>query len=262
MYQHHKDSIQNLINYFSDRDEIIALVLDGSVAKGTCRPDSDIDGIVIVTEAYYQERKEANILSEVVQGHCTYEGGYFDLKYFTKEIITIAAEKAGEPIRSAFIGSRVLFTRDPEIPDIIAKIPVFQDNEAHEKMMVFCANLALNSGYYWGLREESKYLKYHIAAQIVYCCYRIILQENRILFPCNRSLEKAVLDAPNHPGNIVELANIFLDRMDDESLNTLLHTTKSWMKFKEPEQFNVLLTKFTEYYEQWWLNPKPMVSEW
>ena len=57
MYPHHEESLKNMIEYFSGRDEIIALVFGGSVAKGCERPDSDLDAMVIVTDAYYAERE-------------------------------------------------------------------------------------------------------------------------------------------------------------------------------------------------------------
>jgi len=75
MYQHHDESIQNLIQYFSDRDEIIAVILGGSVAKGTAREDSVLDAMVIVTPEYYEKRASENSIVECISGKCTYEGG-------------------------------------------------------------------------------------------------------------------------------------------------------------------------------------------
>ena len=49
MYEHHKRAIENLKKYYEGDPEILGVVLGGSVAKGLERPDSDIDGMVIVT---------------------------------------------------------------------------------------------------------------------------------------------------------------------------------------------------------------------
>ena len=57
MYQHHIDSIEKMKEYFHGRDGVIALVLGGSVARGQERPDSDLDGLVVVTEAEFARRK-------------------------------------------------------------------------------------------------------------------------------------------------------------------------------------------------------------
>ena len=107
MYQHHEESLK----IFREREGVIALVFGGSVAKGMERPDSDLDGMVIVTDACYEELAKENRLAEVIPGHCTYEGGYFDVKYMTKEYLRQAAEKGSEPTRNSFVKSRVLLRR-------------------------------------------------------------------------------------------------------------------------------------------------------
>lgn len=200
MYEHHKESLNNMIEYFQnqfpDRDQIIALVFGGSVAKGMERPDSDLDAMAIVTEEYYNKRKELNSTSEVITGLCTYEGGYFDIKYMTKEYIKAAAIKGSEPTRNSFIGSRVLFSKDPEIEHIIREIPVFQISEMEDKQLSFYSALQLNYMYFWKDCKLDGYMKTHVAAEIVYTIYRLILQENHILFPSNRRLEETVEKDP------------------------------------------------------------------
>ena len=81
MYKHHAESVEKLKEYFLPMDGMIAIVLDGSVVKGNERPDSDIDALIVVTEEKYAELAAQNRLAEVIPGHCTYEGGYFDVKY-------------------------------------------------------------------------------------------------------------------------------------------------------------------------------------
>ena len=53
MYEHHRQSIENLLDYFKDDQQITAIVLGGSVAKGCAREDSDIDAILVVPESRY-----------------------------------------------------------------------------------------------------------------------------------------------------------------------------------------------------------------
>ena len=88
MYKHHQDSINNFINIYKDNLEIIAAILGGSVAKGKERIDSDVDIMLIVSDEKYEELTKQNRLSEVITDNCTYEKGYFDIKYFTKDYLT------------------------------------------------------------------------------------------------------------------------------------------------------------------------------
>lgn len=107
MYLHHVESIEKLKEYFLSMEGLIAIVLDGSVVKGNARADSDIDAILVVTEEKYRELAAQNRLAEVIPGYCTYEGGYFDVKYKTKEILRRAAQFASEPTRNAYVKAQV-----------------------------------------------------------------------------------------------------------------------------------------------------------
>ena len=119
MYRHHEESLKIMEDYFRKRKEVIALIFGGSVAKGMERPDSDLDAMVIVPDAYYETLLEENRTAETIDGLCTYEGGYFDVKYMTKDYLRAAAERGSEPTRNSFIGSRVLFSSDPEIEGLV-----------------------------------------------------------------------------------------------------------------------------------------------
>ena len=85
MYKHHEESIENMIKHYREDEEIKALFLIGSVATGTERPDSDIDGVAIVSKSYCEQKKNDEGLEEVYYGKCTYEGGYFNIHYMTRE---------------------------------------------------------------------------------------------------------------------------------------------------------------------------------
>ena len=52
MYKHHEESLENLKKYFRDKEEVIALIFGGSVAKGCERPDSDLDAMVVITDEH------------------------------------------------------------------------------------------------------------------------------------------------------------------------------------------------------------------
>ncbi len=89
MYKHHEESLENLKNYFSGKEEVIAVIFGGSVAKGCARPDSDLDAMVVVTDTAYALRVQQNSTAETIEGYCTYEGGYFDIKYMTKSFFML-----------------------------------------------------------------------------------------------------------------------------------------------------------------------------
>jgi predicted nucleotidyltransferase len=108
MLEHHKKSIENLIEYFKNDADIISIVLGGSVAKGLERADSDIDVIIIVIDTKYAALEKENRTAECIYGHCTYEHGYFDIKYITMKKLETLAQKGSEPSRNTFQSSKFI----------------------------------------------------------------------------------------------------------------------------------------------------------
>lgn len=192
MYKHHEESLEIMRRYFAERSEVIALIFGGSVAKGNERPDSDLDAMVVIGDSAYEERVRNRTAVETISGLCTYEGGYFDVKYMTKDYLRMAADRGSEPTRNAFVGSRVIFSRDPEIEGIVARIPVFQEREREEKMLSFYADFSLNYHYFLKACKPDGYMRLHAVGEVIYSLYRMTLQEQGVLFPCNRRLEETV----------------------------------------------------------------------
>ena len=264
MYPHHIESAQKLREYFEGQEGVIAVVLDGSTVKGNARPDSDIDAIIVVTEEKYAELAAQNRLAEVIPGHCTYEGGYFDIKYKTKAILRRAAEHASEPTRNAYVKAQVLCTTDAEIPSLVAAVERYPEHTVADKIRCFCANLQLNRGYFLNIvPEDNSYMRAHLAQEIVYSVYRLILIENRALFPCNRRLEETVRACKKRPDNILELGRAFLQEITVERCEAFVQAF--WKQSDLPLNNDVSesCSQYVKYYEDWWLeeNP-PFPNEW
>lgn len=262
-YPHHREAVKELISIFREKEGVIALVFGGSVAKHMEREDSDIDAMVIVTEEFYEKKRKVNCIAECISmGDCAYPGGYFDVKYMTKDYIRDAAEKGSEPTRNSFIGSHVLFSADEEVTELVRRIPVFQKQEFEEKMLSFFSNLQLNYNYFWKACRPEGYMKLKVASEIVYSLYRMVLQENEILFPCNRRLEQFVKLAPDQPEHLVEYCEEFCRTLEDDPLDKALEAWKAWTHYQYPTDSAVCQSRYCDDFEQWWRVPRPLVSEW
>lgn len=262
MHKHHEESLEILVNLFKEKEGVAALIFGGSVAKGMERPDSDLDAMVILTPKAYALQKEINVLSETINNMCTYKDGYFDIKYMTKDYLLEAAEKGSEPTRNSFVCSKVMFSTDPEIEDIVNRIPVFQESEREDKLLSFYSDLMLNYGYFFKCCNPSGYMRIHVINDIVYSMYRLILQENRILFPCNRRLEEAVQSCTDKPKDIVDLCQKFMDTFDEKTCDEMIHAYHSWTSFDYPKDLSTILTVYQADFEQWWMKPRPQINEW
>ncbi len=262
MYQHHIDSLENLKNYFSDKEEVIALIFDGSVARGCERPDSDLDAMVIITDEAYKIRSENHITAETITGYCTYEGGYFDVKYMTKGFLIDAANKGSEPTRDAFFKSRVLFTKDPDIPQIVSKIPVFQKQEKEEKMLSFYSDFWLNYYYFLKSCKPDGYMKLHALNEVIYSIYRMILQEKEILFPSNRRLEETVQNISKETFELVKLGKQSSSSQEMLDIDAFVDYFLKITSYTIPTSDKPILSQYTKDFEQWWRNPRPNINEW
>lgn len=264
MYKHHEESIEKLKEYFLKNENPIAIILDGSIVKGNERPDSDIDAIIVVSEERYLQLEKERRLAEVISGYCTYEGGYFDIKYKTKSLLLKAAESASEPTRNAYVNAQVIYSTDGEIEGIVKRIEAYPAHTANEKIRCFSANLELNYGYFLNcVKEDNAFMRARLSLEIVYSVYRLILIENETLFPCNRRLRDTVLSCKKRPENIVELGDKLLKDITKDNADSLVNAFLKYTSLPVIRDISECCSAYVEYYEDWWLkqNP-PFPDEW
>jgi hypothetical protein len=250
MYKHHQESIENMIAHYGQNPEIIALFLVGSIATGTERPDSDIDGVAIVSQEYFEEKKKNCDEHESCFGKCTYKEGYFDIHYITRQYMEELAESGSEPMRNMFTNARVLYCHESGLPELAAKIPVFQKKEMALKQLRFYCTFKQFYSYYWKICKPEGFMKHHIANGMVYNLYRLILIENETLFPSVRKLETFVINAKNKPEGIVEKCKKFMDNLTDEDALALIESYESWTSYNYPDPKNFQFIA-NNYFNPW-----------
>lgn len=268
MYPHHEESLKNLVHYYTqiseNKDGILAIVFGGSVAKGQERPDSDLDCMIVLTDEKYAELAAKNTLSECISGYCTYEGGYFDTKYYTKQFLRDVAEKGSEPARNAFLKSRCIYTIDDEIPALVEAIPRFPIELKEDKMLSFYGAFLLNNGYFWDMsrKEDELFLRTRTTAEIVFYGLRMLLQEQEVLFPCAKGLYLTVERLEKKPVDILKKADRLVREMTDEAKDDFVNTLFDFLTYTPPEDFSLPYTRYIQDNELWWNDPRPFVAEW
>ncbi|MCL1950721.1 MAG: nucleotidyltransferase domain-containing protein [Turicibacter sp.] len=246
MYKHHKESIEKMIEHYQENQEIQALFLVGSVATGTERPDSDLDGVAIVSPEYFEYRQHNGGLEEVVRGKCTYEAGYFNIHYMTKEHMTELIEKGSEPMRNLFCDAVPLYCYDEELASLASSIPIYPTEEAKTKQFKFYCTFKMYHTYYWKNCKPEGFARYQVAVGMIYNLYRLLLIENEILFPSMRKLEAYVLTAPNLPDGIVAQCRAFLQSLTDEDAENLVLAYENWTSYDLPKDHNTVMNNFQE----------------
>ncbi len=261
MYKHHLDSIDIMKEYY-EKKGAVALVLGGSVAKGNERPDSDLDGMVILTEESYEELYQKNITTDYVSGLCTYEGGYFDIKYMTKSYLKDLAKKGSEPARSGFRSCKILFSHDEEIEEILPLIPVFQKQEKDEKILSFYSDFWLNYYYFLKCCNTDGYMRMRTVAEIIYDLYRIILQEAEILFDCNRRLEGQIEAISDDTAQLVTIGHKLEISQTVEDADAFVNKFFEISTYKGPADMALVFTTYSKDFQEWWREYRPNINEW
>jgi len=251
MYKHHEESIKNMTAHYRENPHVKALFLVGSVVTGTARPDSDIDGVAIITQEEYDRKKENEGTLEVVRGKCTYEGGYFDIHYHTRADLIKIAESGSEPMRNLFTKAQVLFCDEPDLPTLVEKIQQYPKKEAATKQLRFYCTFKQFYRYFWVCCKPEGFARHHVINGMIFNLYRLILIENEILFPSMRKLEEAVISAPSKPENIIEKCHKLMKTQSDEDCYALIESYESWTTYNYPKEHNTVMNNFADTWE--WL---------
>jgi len=249
MFGHHKESIENMTAHYRKDPEIKALFLVGSVVTGTARADSDLDGVAIIAAEAFERRKADGKTLETHHGGCTYEGGYFDIHYHTRDDLVTLAKSGSEPMRNLFTGAQVLFCDEPDLPKLAEKIPIFPINEKSEKQLRFYCTLKMYHSYFWVACRPEGFMRFHAADGMVHALYRLILIENEILFPSMRKLEETVMNVQSKPDGVVELCHRFMETLSDQDSADVVKCFETWTSYDYPKKHSVVMNNFADQWE-------------
>ena len=212
--QHHDDSVAALVARHSARPEVLGVVLVGSLARGTERPDSDVDAYLLVTEEAFAEALEINRVSWVERAGITYEGGYFDLKAISLDYLDAAAERGDDPVRASFADARVAWSRVEDLDRRIARIPVLPETVWRAREASYLAQAHLHGGYFLGQGHQldNRYLLHHAAVHLVGAGGRALLAWHRTLYSGQKYLQALVASLPEIPPGYPALAAAVLEQ--------------------------------------------------
>jgi hypothetical protein len=258
-YEHHRQAIAALTRQVEAEGVFDALIVTGSVPRGTARPDSDIDCYVLVGHDEYDERRAAGNLAWFTG--FDYPGGYADGKVITRAILEAAADHGSEPARAAFDPATVVFSRIGDLQPLVDSISVFPEDNRAANMRDFFAAASLHASYFGpqALESGNPLLLTHAAAMTVLYGGRAVLAYNRILFPCVKQLLAKLERAPEAPDGFVTnieelLASPSRERFADHL--AMLEAFTDWgISGLE------VLTRFMELDEWTWMTGHPELAQ-
>lgn len=229
MHERHALAIQKIKEAYEKDPEVLALIIGGSVAKGWAAENSDVDCMLIVADEVY-ERKLAEERLMVYRTDLTdYEGGYTDGKIVPLRFLKLVAEKGSEPARSAFLGALVQFDRTGEIQPLIDRILVYPEEGVEERIRRFHSQIMI---WAWFTGEAAKrndpYLMSRAITEISLFTMRLILADNRCIYPYHKWVTRMVEETQNKPEGIIPLLHTMLATQTTDSVKAVLDALHSW----------------------------------
>ena len=243
MHPHHTQSIQNVTEYFQRDPEVLALLLAGSIAHGYETPTSDVDILILVSDADYRKRLEENRVHFFNRDLCTYEGGYVDGKYLNPGFIQQVKQMGSEPARFAFSGSQILFSRVDGLEQAIRQAAEYPKEGKEERIKRFYAQF---EAWHWycqeSLRLNNQYLLGTSISKFILFSGRLILAHNELLYPYHKWFLRVLRDAKERPDELMESIyqlNTTPSLENVESLYEKVKTFRTWIEgdFNWPTRF-------------------------
>ncbi|MGE5579850.1 MAG: nucleotidyltransferase domain-containing protein [Bacillota bacterium] len=207
MHPHHQSMIDRLVERYRDDENVLALVLVGSVARGDARPDSDVDCMMIVTDDEYQWCENAYRMSFSADDLCDYPDGHAGGGIHPLHHLHRIADRGPEPVRFMTSGARPILSRVRGLEELLARCSIYPERERTQKMMSFVSQLPVHLSYLeLGEYSRNRYLLAETAVKLVLFGGRLILAHNRMLYPGRKWFMRELGRAPEKPDGIVDSA--------------------------------------------------------
>ena len=229
---HHRATIDRAVARLRIRDDVLAVLVGGSIAHGFATAASDVDLMVVVSNEDWERRLAAGDVTELDLESPTWDGGYVDSKYTSVGFIREVAARGSEPARFAFEDAIVAWTRIDGLDDVLRAAARYPMEGEPERIRTFRAQLAY---WHWlsgeAHRSGNDWLRRLAASNVVLFAGRLVLIHNHRLYPGFKWLLRVLADVPDHPQDFraaIDRATASTDPADVDALVRLVDELREW----------------------------------
>ena len=204
-------AIDTFLAAYAPKPEFPAILLAGSLAHGFAKPTSDVDILLVATEAEFERRVLERKLTFSLWDVCEYEGGYIDCKVVSIASLQQVRERGSDPARYAFKDARILHSRLPELGallDAVAQFPVQEQDARRHRFL--CQLLAWKWYLSQSIDKANPYLITLAVQKLVLFACRVVLNENELLYPFHKWLLEETRRAPRQPEGFMALLDALM----------------------------------------------------
>ena len=237
MYDHHRQTIENLKACYQQDPSCLALIIIGSVARGEARPESDVDFYLVVDQQSYDDCFKQN--NDCIDAHqysispCTEANGYL----ISVAALQAMADQGNEIERWMFTRTLVVFSKEAQINRLVAEIPCYPQEGRLRRMESFHAQMHYHISFFeFAFLSQTKYLIYETATKLILSIGRLILADNCILYPNRKWFFRELRKAPHKPAGICEAMEAFLDAPTIEAGHRLIELVEGYKDYPLPPE--------------------------
>ncbi|MFI8952233.1 nucleotidyltransferase domain-containing protein [Streptomyces sp. NPDC053750] len=229
--QHHEDTLDAYVRRAAADPNAIAVILVGSVARGTERPDSDVDVYLVVPDDVFDAAIAAHRVIFDERSDVTYPGGCVDVKLATVAFLDTAAERGDDPVRASFEDARVAWVRNGyDIAGRVASIPVLPPKSWESRAISFMSEVRWHGTDFLpqAIALDNTFLLHHAAVHTVSAGGRALLALNRTLFRGPRYLDATLATLDRIPGGYSSLARQLITQPSRESADAYVQALEDF----------------------------------
>jgi predicted nucleotidyltransferase len=260
LLEHHRATIDRATAKLQRRDDVLGVLVGGSIAHGFATATSDVDLLIVVSDAEWDRRLAAGDTTELDRESATYEGGYVDCKYTSLGFIRDVAERASETTRFAFDGVTVAWSRVDGLEQAVRAAARYPGAGRADRIGAFHAQLE-----YWqwlfreGVRSDNAYVRAVAAPNVVLFAARLILAHNAVLYPGHKWLLRVLRDVPEQPPGLAAAIEAVIDRPGTDTVDALVALVSCFRDWGVADQH--WGTRFMLDTELAWLDGRPAIAE-
>src|SRR6056297_1876557 len=236
MLQHHKNTIQRITNKLKAREDILGILVCGSIAHGFETPTSDVDLMLVLSDSNHKKRLETGDIHYFETESCTYDSGYIDGKYISRAFMKQVVEQGSEPARFAFKGAFTTYSRVEGVSELINEITRYPMKKKNENITRFYAQFEAWKWYCEeALKQNNLYLLNHSISNFVLFSGRLILAYNEKLYPYHKWFLKVLEQVKEKPDDLMAAIQILLNEPNKEHINKLYQLIKDFRNWEVSE---------------------------
>jgi predicted nucleotidyltransferase len=260
MLDHHRATIDRATARLRARDDVLGVLVGGSIAHGFATATSDVDLLIVVPDAEWDRRLAAGDTTELDLESATYEGGYVDCKYTSQGFIREVSERGSETTRFAFDGVTVAWSRVDGLEEAVRAAARYPIEGRADRMRAFHAQLE-----YWqwlfreGVRSDNAYVRAVAAPNAVLFAGRLILAYNAVLYPGYKWLLRVLRDVPEQPAGLMTAIEALIDDPDRDTVDAVVELVAGFRDWGVADQH--WGTRFMLDTELAWLHGQPPIGE-